>query len=143
MASGEGKQVALFVVQVLDQRAAVGGDGFDEVVTAVGAGRDLPCRQERHRTGKRLSYASVLSLHAGDDCGVHTSALVKQWPEELVLAVVMVRQTGLVPGQMPSEDSRPPGVAVGRSRNELAKQVRLATKSAMDDDHLMGVDHSL
>ena len=30
MASGKGKQVALFVVQVLDERLAVGGDGVDE-----------------------------------------------------------------------------------------------------------------
>ena len=81
----------------------------------------------------------MLSLHAGDDCGVHTSAFVKQWPEQFVLAMVMVRQTGFVPGQMPSEDSCPLGVAVGHRRNELTEQARLSTKRAMDNDHPMGV----
>ena len=132
--------MAFLVIEVIDEHTAMRAEGADEIVTAIGPGRHLPRRQRPPHLCKGDGNLNMLSFHAGHDRRLQ-AALKEQWPKQLVLAVVVVRQSGIVPGQMPADDGCSLAVAIRYGANEFAQQARLPTKGTVDDDHLMGVDH--
>ena len=90
------------------------------MVTAIGAGRLLPGRQRSQHLCKGDGDLSMLSFHAGHDRRLNAGALIEQWPKQLVFALVVVRQSDLVPGQMPAEDGCSLAVAIRYGANEFA-----------------------